>query len=69
MSEQCGVDYYPAWSSRGMRKVRCQHKAKYTVIDPPHWSAAHVCGVHARVAERYGGIVVVPRIYEEQAHG
>lgn len=51
---KCEVRYYPAWSSRGMRAVECQHRAKFTVVDPPGWSAEHVCGVHAGVARRYG---------------
>jgi len=55
----CEVRYYPYWSSRGMRAVACHRPAKFTVIDPPSWSAEHVCGVHARVARNYGGIEVI----------
>jgi len=51
----CGVHYYPSWSSRGVRSVQCEHPAKFTIIDPPQWSAEVVCGTHAKVVERYYG--------------
>lgn len=62
----CGVNYYPQWSARGMRAVQCRYPAKFTVVDPPWWSADHVCGTHARMARNHGGITVLDGIYDKK---
>ena len=51
----CSEVYWPEWSSRGMRSVRCEHPAKVEAFKrtPPsggRW--APVCGVHARMYKR-----------------
>jgi hypothetical protein len=64
---QCGVDYYSPSFARGMVSMRCHHAAKFTVVDPPIWSAEKVCGIHARVVQRYGGITVLPGEWEQKS--
>jgi hypothetical protein len=55
----CEVTYYPYWSSKGMRGVKCGRPAKFTVQDPPSWSAEYVCGTHARVLRNYDARIVL----------
>lgn len=47
----CEIDYYPPWSSRGMRSVRCTHKAKWTIVTDS--GATNVCGIHRRSEEGF----------------
>lgn len=47
----CEETYYPMWSSRGIRGVRCKHPAKFITIDHDA-KVLHLCGIHAR---RYRG--------------
>ena len=46
--DPCTERYYPEWSSRGMRAVRCTRPAKATLVEPDG-THRRVCGVHRRV--------------------
>lgn len=49
--DPCTEHYYPRWSSRGMRSVRCTRPAKATLINKIANEHRRVCGVHARTRE------------------
>ena len=42
VADPCTEEYYPRWSSRGMRAVRCTRPAKGTVL------GQRKCGVHLK---------------------
>ena len=50
----CEEDYYPPWSSRGIRAVHCTRPAKFTVPD----EHKIVCGIHAAAHKRRGHVVL-----------
>lgn len=52
--DPCSETFYPEWSSRGMRAVRCTRPAKATLIEPGG-TTRRVCGVHRRVYLRLRG--------------
>jgi hypothetical protein len=49
----CTVSYYPEWSSRGFRAVRCSYVARFKVTDERHGSRL-MCGHHKNQAVRDG---------------
>ena len=51
----CAETYYPRWSSRGIRGVKCERPAKVEAYrrpfsKEPQWEP--VCGIHARRYEK-----------------
>jgi hypothetical protein len=50
----CTEYYYPSWSARGIRGVKCRNPAKRLALvferTETHWEP--VCGVHARRYEQ-----------------
>lgn len=58
VADPCTERYYPEWSSRGMRAVRCTRPAKATLVEPNGLSR-RICGVHVRRYERLRGWRVV----------
>lgn len=58
----CSETYYPEWSSRGLRGVKCNRPAKLMALRHPfanpEW--APVCGIHARLYEKTRPIVLRP---------
>jgi hypothetical protein len=55
--DPCTEVYWPEWSSRGMRPVRCSRHAKATIVSPPVFRVREerrVCGIHAASHRRAG---------------
>jgi len=51
VADPCTERYYPQWSSRGMRSVRCTRPAKATFIrDYP--DVRRLCRIHGKVYAR-----------------
>jgi hypothetical protein len=50
----CTERYYPMWSSRGIRAVKCERPAKRLAFGRPFAAAewVPVCGIHARMYEQ-----------------
>lgn len=44
----CSETYYPQWSSRGIRGVKCERPAKKMLWSRMSNTTRPVCGVHAR---------------------
>ena len=51
--DPCTELYYPEWSSRGMRAVRCTRHAKRTLLEP-NGERRRVCATHANRYSRLG---------------
>lgn len=47
VADPCTEEYYPSWSSRGMRAVRCTRPAKATLTSPLGLVGRRVCKIHA----------------------
>ena len=47
VADPCTERYYPQWSSRAMRSVRCTRPAKAT-FDDHNKGKRRVCGIHAK---------------------
>ena len=54
VADPCTEVYYPEWSSRGMRAVRCTRPAKATLI-VPGGTHRRVCGIHRNRYRDLGG--------------
>ena len=48
VADPCTEEFYPQWSSRGMRAVRCTRHAKATLYSRSNNTYRRVCGVHMR---------------------
>lgn len=50
VADPCTEMFYPSWSSRGMRAVRCTRPAKGTAVERS--GKLRVCGIHAKRHDR-----------------
>lgn len=62
VEDPCTESYYPRWSARGMRSVRCTRPAKATLFNPAANLRRRVCGVHLRRHANDGRWVVENRL-------
>ena len=58
VADPCTEVFYPQWSSRGMRAVRCTRPAKRTLYSINGDPRRRICGVHARRYANDGRFVV-----------
>ena len=62
VADPCTEIYYPDWSSRGIRAVRCTRPAKGTLEGRTMQGEEprRVCGIHAKSWQRAGYTVARP---------